>query len=458
MKISGSGHVVPILLAGLGFALASGQSFGKDPSPGLQDEAPSPAEDPQNDATVEAAEEHIAALREQLNMVRREHGPNGQALIAVLSELADAELAIGEKEYAAVRLERVVELIRQHEGRYTQSLMIPLLRLANIYMDSGQFERAISQLRYAQHLTHRRDGVYSLDQVALIEELARAFLGQDQSDEAQREMRLAFDLSRRVHGEDSLEHVPGMMRFAAWFRLAGEDRKARRLYLRSIARLEQANGPEHYSLIEPLTHLASTASRMGYYRAEREAALIRADHILNRQPGADTEDKAASAVRIGDFYTRLRQADDAELHYQRAWQILAASDDPRLDHSKIFSRPVVLNFPYSMLPDTRRGLIIHQDEVDVTYELDINADGKVTRVELVDHNGPTSLNRTLRKNAFALRFRPRIHDGQPVATDGYRMTESIRLESPVTRSLFMEQLREEMKRLATILRVTGRVR
>lgn len=456
--MSVTGHALQILLAAIAFALASGPAAPTGLSPSLSDTANTSDTDASAGAAAFSAAEKVTTLRERLKLERRASGPYAQSLIPILTELADAELAIGEKEYAAARLERVVELTREHEGRYTQSLMIPLLRLANIYMGAGRFEKAIAQLRYAQHLTHRRDGVYSLDQIALIEELARAFLGQDQSDEAQREMKLAFDLSKRVHGEENIEHVPGMMRFAAWFKLVGEDRKARRLYIRSIERLEEANGPEHYSLIEPLTHLASTASRMGYYRSEREAALLRADHILNRQPGADAEDKAASAVRLGDFYTRLRQAGDAELQYQRAWEILADSDDPRIDHRRIFSQPVVLNFPYSMLPDTRRGLILHQDEVKVTYELDINADGKVTRVKLLEHDGPVALNRTLRKNAFALRFRPRIEDGQAVETSAHRMTESIRLDPPVSRSLFMKELRKEMARLANMLRVSGRVR
>lgn len=403
-------------------------------------------------------DESVVALREQLKLTRREHGRDAPQLIPILSDLAGAELAMGEKEYAAARLERAVELIRRHEGHYAQSLMTPLLRLANIYMSSGLFEHAISQLRYAQHLTHRRDGVYSLDQVALIEELARAFLGQDDSDEAHREMRLAFNLSRRVHGDDSVEHVPGMMRFAAWYRLIGEDRKARRLYHRSIERLEAEHGPGHYSLIEPLTHLAATASRPWYYKAEREAALLRADNILEQQPGTDAEDLAASAVRIADFYTRQRNPRKAEVHYERAWKILEASDEARLDSKQIFSAPVVLNFPHSMLPDTRRGLMIQDREVEVTYDLDVDAAGKVTRVKIVEHTGPVSLNRTLLKNAFGLRFRPQLQEGQPVATSNYRITESILLESPVSRSLFMEQLRKEMERLAVMLRVSGRVR
>ncbi len=404
------------------------------------------------------AEASVLALREQLKQTTGEHGPSAPQLIPVLRELAAAELAIGEKEYAAARLEQVIDLIRQHEGHYSQTLMLPLLRLANIYMGTRLYERAIAELRYAQHLTHRRDGVYSLEQVALIEELAKAFLGQDESDEAQREMRLAFNLSRRVHGDDSVEHVPGMLRFAAWYRLIGEDRKARRLYHQSIDRLEAEHGPEHYSLIEPLTHLAAPASRPWYYQEEREDALLRADRILGQQAGVDAEDQAASAIRIGDFYTHLRQPHNAELHYQRAWKLLAATGNPRLDESRIFAAPVVLNFPHAILPDTRRGLMLSDKEITVTYDLDIDATGKVTNVEVVHHSGPTSLNRSLRKTAFTLRFRPPLQDGLPVATENYRMTESILLESPVSRSLFMEQLRDEIKRLAVMLRVSGRVR
>lgn len=407
---------------------------------------------------VEAPPNEVRYLRSQLSELTREFGANSPYLVPILGQLADAELAIDEKEFAAGRLERAVELIRRDEGHYTQALMTPLLKLANIYLEAGLFERAINKLRYAQHLTHRRDGVYSLDQVALIEKLARAFLGKDEGDEAHREMRLAFNLSRRVHGEENIEHVPGMLRYAAWFRLIGEDRKARRLYRHAINMLESEHGPQHHSLIEPLVHLSATASRPWYYRSDREAALLRADNILNSQPGVDAEDRAASAIRLGDFYTHVKKPNNAELQYARAWKILADEGNVRLDQKKIFAKPVVLNFPHSMLPDTRRGIAITEPEITVTYDLDINADGKVSRVGVVEHSGPTALNRSLIKVGFSLRFRPAVHDGAPVATRHHRITENIRLDSPVARSLFMEQLREEIERLRRLLQVRARVR
>lgn len=395
----------------------------------------------------------IADLRRQLGAAERQHGAEAAELIPILSRLAAAELAAGEREYAAIRLERELELLRYHQGHYNQALMTPLLKLANIYMDTGRFSSAIDKLRYAQHLTQRRDGVYSLDQVELIEKLARSFLGLNEGDEAHREMQLAFNLSRRVHGEDSIEHVPGMLRYAAWYRLIGEDRRARNLYQDVITMLESEHGTDHYSLIEPLTHLSAVASKPWYYLQDREAALQRADAILNKQANADAEDRAASAVRLGDFYTLVKMEEQADAQYQRAWQILSADRNPRLDEAVIFARPVVLNFPYAVVPDSRRGLRFEEHVISVTYEMDIDADGKVSNVKVLEHDGPTTLNRTLLRTAFTLRFRPRIEAGVPASTRAYRMTEKVRLETPMSRSQFMEQLRAEITRLRMLLRV-----
>lgn len=416
-----------------------------------EEQASSAAEDGQHADKIERLR---AALRE----TAREHGPGAPQLIPILGELATLELAAGEREFAAGRLERLVELRRLNDGFYAQSLATPLLQLANIYLEAGLYERAIAKLRYAQHLTHRRDGVYSLEQVALIEKLARAFLGQDEPDEAHREMRLAFNLSRRVHGDDNVDHVPGMLRYAAWYRFIGEDRKARNLYKNAISMLEAEHGDEHYSLIEPLTYLSATASKPWFYKREREVALLRADEILNMQPGADAEDRAASAIRLGDFYTHLKDTESAHDHYQRAWRILETQHEARLDAGKIFAQPVVLNFPHSILPDTRRGVMIREREITVTYDIDIDASGKVSRVAVVNHSGPTAITRTLRKTGFSLRFRPRIENGKPVTTRNYQVTESIRLDSPVSRALFLEQLREEIERLRRLLQVGARVR
>ncbi len=421
--------------------------------------APSSAGDTANprQSQLPRGNDHPSAelLRQRLATLQAEHGPQAGELIPVLSALATAELAAGENEYAAIRLERVLELLRYHEGHYSQALMTPLLRLASIYMDTGRFNRAIDKLRYAQHLTQRRDGVYSLDQVELIEKLARSFLGLNEGDEAHREMQLAFNLSRRVHGEDSIEHVPGMLRYAAWFRLIGEDRRARNLYQGVITMLESEHGPHHHSLIEPLTHLSATASKPWYYLQEREAALQRADHILHMQAGMDAEDRAASAVRLGDFYTLVKMQEKADAQYQRAWQILSEAQEPRLDESVIFSQPVVLNFPYAIVPDVRRGLRFEEHVISVTYEMDIDASGKVSNVKVLDHSGPTTLNRTLLRTAFTLRFRPRIEAGEPAPTQGYRITENVRLETPLSRSRFMEQLRAEITRLRMLLRMRG---
>ncbi len=394
-------------------------------------------------------------LRSALKTKERAAGRDSAALIPILGELASAELAAGKKEYAAARLERTVDLIRQHEGSYTQSLMTPLLRLAMIYMDAGEYERAIARLRYAQHLTHRRDGVYSLDQLELIEQLALAFFAQSDTDEAGREKQLAYNLSRRVHGEEAIEHVPGMLRYAAWYRLIGDDRRARNLYHRAIAMLEGTYGSNHPSLIEPLTQLSATASKPGYYAKEREAALRRADEILNQQPGVDAGDRAASSVRLGDFYSLMRRPDEAGTAYARAWQGLTQAASPRSDAEEIFARPVVLNFPHSFVPDQNRGLLIQEREVEVTYEFRVGADGRVSDVEVIEHSGPETLTRSLRKLAYALRYRPRIVAGQPTATERFRMTETLRVGSPLSEAMNSQKLAKQLRQIRRMLWVKG---
>lgn len=416
------------------------------------------ADQEQATAGDSVAANEITRLRSELRTANREHGPYAPQLIPILSELAATELAAGEKEFAAGRLERVIELRRLNDGFYAPSLTTPLLQLANIYLEAGLYDRAITKLRYAQHLTHRRDGVYSLEQVDLIENLARAFLGQDEPDEAQREMKLAYDISHRVHGKTNVLHVPGMLRFAAWYRFIGEDRKARRLYKNAIEMLEAEHGPDHPSLIAPLTSLSATASQRGFYRGERELALLRADQILNSQPGVDTEDRVISAIRLGDFYTNLRDAGNARVHYQRAWEEMQDEKAARFDPEAVFAGPVVLNFPHSVLPDTRRGVHLVDREVRVTYDIDIDPTGKVSRVEVVDHTGPAAITRTLRKTGFTLRFRPELNAGKPTATRNFTMTESLRIESPISRSLFEEEMAKQIEHYRRIMRLKQRRR
>ncbi len=433
-----SHHSPPVALAWALCALCSGAAIAQG-SPEAATDAPS----------------QVEVLRDHLKQQERASGHDSAELIPVLSELANAELAEGEKEYAAARLERVVELIRRNEGFYTQSLMTPLLGLGMIYMEAGEFEKAIARLRYAQHLTHRKDGVYSLEQLDLIEQLALAFFAQREIEEAGREKQLAYNLSRRVHGEDAPEHVPGMLRYAAWYRLIGEDRRARRLYHRAIEMLESTHGEEHYSLIEPLTQLSATASQRGYYAKEREEALLRADSILNKQANVDAGDQAASAVRLGDFYTFMQRPEEAAGFYASAWQHLEQEGSTQLDPDALFANPVVMNFPHSFVPDQSRGILIQDREVKVTYEFQVGADGKVSEVEVVDHTGPSTLTRSLRKLAYRLQYRPRIVDGEPVATEKFRFTETLLVGSPMSRAMTMERLAKQIRQIRRELWAKG---
>ena len=133
-------------------------------------------------------------------------------------------------------------------------------------------------------------------------------------------------------------------------------------------------------------------------------------------------------TQVGDWYQVRNQPDRARSHYQQAWQAAARVTD-KLDGRSyteaIFGQPVLLHMfrpddwnRYPKRPPT-------EVEVrNVVVEFTVSAQGRVEETKVIDDSGDK---RRGEKTAGALqstaRYRPRLENGEPVATPGVQFSQ-----------------------------------
>jgi hypothetical protein len=133
-------------------------------------------------------------------------------------------------------------------------------------------------------------------------------------------------------------------------------------------------------------------------------------------------------TQIGDWYQVRNQPDRARSHYQQAWQAAARVTDKLNGKSyteAIFGQPVLLHLfrpddwnRYPKRPPT-------EVEVrNVVVEYTVSAQGRVEAPKVIDDSGDE---RRGEKTTLSLqstaRYRPRLENGEPVATPGVQFSQ-----------------------------------
>jgi len=404
----------------------------ESPSAGSASETGAP-DQPANitNPAVQSASRALLAAEEEL-------GTEDVALAPTLEAFAVAQLEAGEYAAAAGTLGREIELLEKSYGVYDMRLASPLSLLAEVQSAAGDHAEAIETFQRAQHVVHRADGVYSLDQLEYIEKMSNSFVAMKNYAEADRHNRFSFFVSEKKFGPQNPDLVPAILKLADWYRRAGNVRDARNLYERAVRVIENARGKDDPGLIEPLLGLGTTAAKKSQYRRQRESALKRMVAIVDAQPDIDAVDRAGSWAHLGDFYVLINREALAAEAYEKGWSTLRADPSLPEEQAGLFSEPKVLNFPKRIyLMDHTPGtplkgfdMSLVEYQMEVEFEVSIGKDGRVLTVSVIDLDASPTTSRQIRRYVREARFRPRIVDGKPVRTDGFRLKEQLTIIRP----------------------------
>jgi len=325
--------------------------------------------------------------------------------------------------------------------------------LTNVVMARGltqteleNFADAEESFRRAQHISHRAGGVYTPEQMEIVDHLTRLNLRQGKVVDADREQAFNLRISEHAYGEESEKLLPILQRLGAYFASRGkmiplattpdyryyrEDvfRRSINLYQRAIKIIEDNYGVSDLRLVEPLRGLARARLLQITNRSKSEAALERVLSIVEANPDTDLPDRITAMVNLGDIYT-ITGDKRAKSVYLQTWQLMQEDEAQMQLSAETFGSPTRL-YPEgsSVLYLSRRPDAAKKEDAElfIDVEYSISKSGRVTNLELLDKNVPNAQVRNLRSRLSATRFRPRIIDGELVATDNLMIHQTYRV-------------------------------
>lgn len=371
------------------------------------------------------SEEHEQALEVAERSVRdteQEFGAEGAELIQPLFDLAKVQDVTGEYAAAEATYDRVITLIEAADGTYDGELIPPLSGLGDVYLSQERYGEAIEAFQRARHIWHRVDGINTLEQLEVLDQLTEGFVGANELQEANRAQIRAFRISEHHYGPGHLDTVPAMRKLGDWFLRTGQHPNAIILYQRAVIILEREFGADDPQLVPVLTGLAAARGADGYRPGEAEVALERVVDIVESMPAATVEERVTALVNLGDWYIQDNEAQAARERYRRAWNLLDGTEELVLRRDELFGQPVNLAFPpmpnYVPIPPTPFQEIDFRslDERYVDVEFTVGEDGRVSDVKIADADAPLAHTFYVRRRMYEALYRPRLVDGEPVAT------------------------------------------
>ena len=316
---------------------------------------------------------------------------------------------------AAASLDRAIALSRRAEGLFNDEQLPLLDKQADTLTELGRAEEALLAHRYALRIVERRDGQRSLPFARQLESLGRWYTRVRAYEAGRATLRQSGDLVQSIAGPDSTALVGPLTGFAE---------NARRWLTDPVIR-EQASADEQRSSMfhdpvmpAPLSLSANTIAAEGLKALERAAAVVDGDADASPALVADVHSQ------LGDWHTARRLPERARPSYLRAWQAAAAVPDGGRLQQALFGAPILIRY---VLPDGWDRYARRPPEDierrDVEIELTVTAEGGVGDARVISGGDDGRLAGQALRAAQSAQYRPRMADGQPVATTGVRFVQ-----------------------------------
>jgi len=200
--------------------------------------------------------------------------------------------------------------------------------------------------------------------------------------------------------------------------------------------------PEHLSRIVQEEKYTFSLLQNAYKSGRN--ALIRIIEIYEKNPNLPSVSYGYALTHMGDWYLRFYKRSFAVSHYQKAYQILMASEYGYEAIQSLFSRPRSLgNFEYEPEFEFERHKVVSSVELsnddkdelldelvnelgDTKYalvEFNITKFGAVRNLSILASNPPDNVRfrRMARNTVNSTPFRPKLEDGQPITTENVKM-------------------------------------
>lgn len=361
------------------------------------------------------------------------HGPQSNQFAKALTNLAIVQFQTEQYDAAMQNFESAVEIIEDNEDRLNVQLINPLKGLGAAQLESGRPDLASRTFQRAVHVTHVNEGPHNLDQLELLESMAETYVRMGDLDAAKEAQDTIYAINIREHRLDSPALVPSLMRRAEWQHRAGFIFDERATYRRAIRIIEDHEGKESVSLVEPLIMLGrsyfylDTSGTMSFHdstMASGEIYFRRATRIAAESSDTNWQVVAQANLALGDYYIYQTNPQRASGVYQETWELLSQSDEGLRVRREQLERVIPLRqneLPMYASSDNsdsgdEQGVPLLQGNVRINYM--VSSRGRAANMKLVEAQPPEfeRMINTVRRELRRRIFRPRLEDGEVVDT------------------------------------------
>ena len=364
-----------------------------------------------------------AALTPAQTVVDAQREQREDAYPADLAALGLVQAELRRIDDALDNLVEAIEIVVTAEGEYTPTLVEYYRGLGRTYIKAGQYQQAIVSLEQAQHISQRNLGLFNVEQAPLLDDITTAYLGLGNTTEAQKTQVERLDNAVRRFGAADPRVIPYRYTLAEYYERSRLPDSAREQYEEVLKSQESRLGAGDVELLAPLRELVAldllVAQGVDTGQRDRLAAL------LEQNQDADSVERGLSLALLGDWATVTGDAPTARSYYQQAWAVLQTK--PELDVAVYFSKPMMVDFVPPLSPVDRNERSRPYTWAEIALEFDVSAEGLPSDVRVATRDPQTTaLQSRYSRRMRETHFRPRLIDGEPVATTNVRSTHYVR--------------------------------
>lgn len=376
--------------------------------------------------------EAVEIAAQIVDLATRLHGGQSLELADPLTNLATAQMNQGDLVNAESNYRAAITLIERADGPGSPRLANPLVGLAETYMRGGLYQQANDAYKRALQINHAAAGFYNLEQLRIRDGLSESYLGLDKLSQANAQQRIQVAIQRRRSGANSPDVTPALYKLGRWYNRTGQYVESREAYQEARRIIRDAKGDDDPALVDALIGEALSYGNEGAVPAS-VSTLRRALDVLDAQPEPDHLKRAEVLVALGDLHIVFRRPGAAHERYAEAWKELSTDQSLTEQRDVYFGRPSRITGP--RLPEVvgaegldqagpRDGSAIASGFVLARFVVD--AEGAARDAVIIESDPPGMLDEKVLRALAGTTFRPRLVEGQIVATEGVQFRHDFR--------------------------------
>lgn len=370
-----------------------------------------------------SARDYESALNPAQTVVDAQREQREPEYVADLTALAVIQGELRKTEDAVGNFVAAVEIVIAAEGEYSPTLIEIYHGLGRAYTRGALYTEAITSLEQAQHITQRHLGLFNVEQSALLDDITTAYLGLGDTIEAQKLQVERLDNAVRRYGPADPRVIPYRYTLARYFERSRLPESAREQYSEVLKAQETRLGDTSAGVLPPLRELVAIDLLIN--QTANPVNRDRLAAVLEQNQDTAPAERGLSLAQLGDWATVAGDATAARDYYVEAWKAL--DEVPEVDVRALFAKPQMLDFVAPISNVDRQERRRPYTWAAIVLEFDVSAAGLPSNVQVVTRDAETeTLQARYSRRVRETHFRPRLIDGEPVATANVRATHYVR--------------------------------